>query len=156
MPHTRHIMPPNKTFIARKGLHFLVGQVDPMETSNHYRLSPGLLVALFNLMVRLYCKRQHLFMISNTEKSRWYPTKMSSLLIAITVLEGSLHGRNGTINVTQLQILLPTSVTCLQEILGAIVVQMLQEQPITFKIVCKAHHSVRWNPYPTLLKQPRT
>lgn len=50
---------------------------------------------------------------------------MSSLLIAITVLEGSLHGRNGTINVTQLQILLPTSVTCLQEILGAIVVQML-------------------------------
>lgn len=51
---SKHLIPQYKTSSTRGRLHF-VDQKGPMEMSQHRRLLPRLLVALYNVTVKSYC-----------------------------------------------------------------------------------------------------
>lgn len=53
------------------------------DTLKHYKLLPRLLVMLHNPAVRSYCWRQHLFILSNAEKSSCIHKEASSLYISV-------------------------------------------------------------------------
>lgn len=65
---TRYLMPPNKTSNARNGLYLVESlskgcSMDPLP--KHHRLLSRLWATIHNLMVRLYCWRHNLHILSN-------------------------------------------------------------------------------------------
>lgn len=109
---TRYHIPPSKTSGSKNGLYFVgsfIGQRSPMETSNHHRLLPGLLVTLCNLMVRPYCRRQYLSPSFNMENWSWCLSRSFYWKVLCIYWR-----RKVIITITNLQSLQATTATCLK------------------------------------------
>lgn len=129
----------------------VLGQRGQMESQT----LPRLLVTLHSLMVRLYCWRQYLFMSLNRKKSRRCPPRSLTLLSSDhSAGKYYMHyqRRKVVLSLTQLQTLqLPTE-TCSKDTHRCThILRVTNHFLVAFKV-----HSVKWNPYPTLLKWPKT
>lgn len=129
----------------------VLGQRGQMESQT----LPRLLVTLHSLMVRLYCWRRYLFMSLNRNKSRRCPSRSLTLLSSNhSAGKCYMHyqRRKGVLSLTQLQTLQLPAEACSKDTHWCThILRVTNHFLVVFQV-----HSVRWNPYLTLLKWPKT